>query len=435
MKNIIKSLSLSLLLITLSSAVFANHSPIDWPFDATFEEYRNLYIQQQLHSTPNQLINISSKNEDLSVDMSISAGERLHAWLKLINSNRAVEDQITLTKKDNEPILDKYKSLKEPREYGPSTIHKRANELLVEVPKPMVDVIYFGKTMTANVPVSDDEFAKWGQEVSLTYQRSVRWVSLQKWKDWYKRRRLQDIRGYFYLSNYSNLNKKLSDVKKLTKEELTLFKQSLVSNCMNNFALFDDSAYVIKICSNEYKTYINENNLIEYKEKYWQVAKQTWESYFVIQQPRKDIVWSPMSSNRMTIPFKNIESKPIANWLEFNVEDEFKFNRWEMDMVYTNQPQKNTSHLKFKKNTTPHVAEGNIIVMDENQSIDEYDTSWVIRHEFGHILRLPDCYFEYFDEERNLFVFYAIDISDLMCSRRGKMNQRIFDELKRVYFK
>ena len=48
---------------------------------------------------------------------------------------------------------------------------------------------------------------------------------------------------------------------------------------------------------------------------------------------------------------------------------------------------------------TPHVNRlgGNVIVMDAAASIEVYAIRWAIRHEYGHVLGLPDCYFEFYD--------------------------------------
>jgi len=89
----------------------------------------------------------------------------------------------------------------------------------------------------------------------------------------------------------------------------------------------------------------------------------------------------------------------------------------------------------FQPGVVPHVngLGGNEIVMDSNQPIEEYESQWTIRHEFGHVIGLPDCYHEFYDVSQQAFVNYQLDITDLMCSRAGNMNERIYNELKRVY--
>ncbi len=71
--------------------------------------------------------------------------------------------------------------------------------------------------------------------------------------------------------------------------------------------------------------------------------------------------------------------------------------------------------------------------MDANQALEEYNAQWTIRHEFGHVLGLPDCYHEFYDVKLNAYVNYELDSSDIMCSRAGNFKPRIYQELKRVY--
>ena len=40
-----------------------------------------------------------------------------------------------------------------------------------------------------------------------------------------------------------------------------------------------------------------------------------------------------------------------------------------------------------------------------------------------------------YDEDKELAINYQIDTTDLMCSRTGEMNERIYKELRRHYLK
>jgi hypothetical protein len=102
-------------------------------------------------------------------------------------------------------------------------------------------------------------------------------------------------------------------------------------------------------------------------------------------------------------------------------------------MTFGNYP--NGALLKFEAGVVPHVngLGGNEIVMDSTQPIEEYESQWTIRHEYGHVIGLPDCYHEFYDSELGAFVNYQLDVTDLMCSRAGNMKERIYKELVRVY--
>ncbi len=54
----------------------------------------------------------------------------------------------------------------------------------------------------------------------------------------------------------------------------------------------------------------------------------------------------------------------------------------------------------------------------------------VIRHEYGHVLGFPDCYVEFYDSEAKAIINYQIDTTNLMCSRRGKLQEKHFLELQ-----
>jgi len=59
----------------------------------------------------------------------------------------------------------------------------------------------------------------------------------------------------------------------------------------------------------------------------------------------------------------------------------------------------------------------------------------VMVHEFGHILRLPDCYLNFYDVKEQKVTYYELDPSNLMCSHTGTLNKDVYKELKRAYKK
>lgn len=389
------------------------------PLEMTFSEYQSLYANL---SQTKSMAGITLEPE---VQASINAGEKMSEWIKLINSNRSGDTAIRLTSKGTQRGIP----IDKPSKYGPTTISKKLASLKLEMPKEM-SVIIFGDKDIQKTPIVDDlEFILWCKKVSGNYQSAVRWTGMKRWLSHYEKRKAQDVRGYFYLNGLADLDEVLENFSNLDQKLAKKVSDSLVGLCLN-------SGEKQKSCNRKLKSFMSKNKLVEFKNRYWSAAIKNWDSFYKITNPRKDVVWSKKAPGVMEVVFKDPKNREISNWLKDNVEDEFRLvnKNWSLEMRYI--PGKfGTAHLEFKKNVTPHVSGGNKIVMDANTELEEYGVKWTIRHEFGHILRIPDCYHEFYDRDLNLMINYQLDVTDLMCSRAGSMNERIFNELKRHYLK
>lgn len=386
------------------------------PLELTIDESRSL-LKETLKTK-------NLKLQSPQVRTAIAGGEKLLNWIELINKNRAKDQKIRLTSKGTQRGIP----IDKPKKYGPSTIAKDLSDIKTALPEIMKDVVYGKGTITAQNPISDKEFIKFGRQISKLYQTSVRWTSLSSWLGQYEARKAKDVRGYYFLKHLRDLDQTLRDIRgldPLLKEQIL---NSLQSVCENNYNS-------ISRCKRELDRAAKSGDVLSYKKKYWQGAIRNWESFFKISNPRTDVEWKENTPGVMTVSFKDPRNPEIANWLKENIEDEFKFplENWNLEMKFIRGGW-STAYIEFRKNVTPHVSGGNKIVMDANTDIQEYGVRWTIRHEYGHILRLPDCYHEFYDRSQNLMINYQFDVTDLMCSRAGLMNERIYQELKRVYF-
>ncbi len=387
------------------------------PLDLTFEESQKLL--QQLRTQKSFAV------KDTAIAEAIKGGEKLSNWIKLINSQRSESEAIRLTNKETQTGIP----IDQAHAYGPSTIKSGLAKLRSTLPIKLSQVIYGKAAISEQTLVSEQEFILWGRKVSKLYQTAVRWTSLSPYLGQYARRKVKDIRGYYHLKNISQLDNVLANYRQLNSDELEQLKTALIGICINSF--LDE-----KMCDKELQKSLARNDLLSYKNTYWSDGKDMWDSFFIISNPRKDVVWSHKAPAVMQVVFKDPKNEKIATWLKENVEDEFKYfpENWQMEMNFI-RGRLGSPYIQFQKNVVPHVSGGNKIVMDANTELEEYDVRWTIRHEFGHILRLPDCYHEFYDEKQKLMINYQIDTSDLMCSRKGAMNKRIYEELKKVYFK
>lgn len=404
---------MALIAISIGQAQAVHHLPLEM----SFEEYQALYAE--LKQTKSATI------KDVFVRESIDAGEKMSSWIKIINANRTEENAIRLTSKGTQRGIP----IETPSKYGPSTIKVNLLKLKAEMPQELVSVI-FGESDISKTPIIEDtEFIKWCRKVSGNYQSAVRWTGMQEWLPHYAKRKAQDIRGFYFLRNLENLDEHLSKFDELSTEQAASIKEALIGICLN-------SGKTQKSCERKINKAIKKKELVSFKNSFWAIAVKNWNGFYEISDPRKDVVWTRKSPGVMQVVFKDPKNPEIANWLKDNIEDEFQLTEksWTLELNFI--PGKSgTAFIEFQKNVTPHVSGGNKVVMDANTELEEYGVKWTIRHEFGHILRIPDCYHEFYDKKENLMINYQLDVTDLMCSRAGAMNDRIFRELQKHYMK
>jgi hypothetical protein len=225
----------------------------------------------------------------------------------------------------------------------------------------------------------------------------------------------------------------------------------LVGECRNIEGVTDtpadpdkpDTPVDANLCQTKLNTAIQRNgNPWSFHQTYVGQAAAHWDSYFDIPAHRSDVTWTGSNPGVFSIPFRDPGREDVKNWLRDNIQDEWKWQTdegpWQLTLAF--QPGGSDSeitHVKFEAGATPHVngIAGNEITMDGNRNIGEYTSRWTIRHEYGHVLGFPDCYLEFYDSAAGEMIQYQLDITNLMCSRKGHLQQRHYDELKRVYFK
>jgi hypothetical protein len=235
-----------------------------------------------------------------------------------------------------------------------------------------------------------------------------------------------DVRGYYYLTSNKITEAELSDATVISADRVAPIKEALTKICVNGL---QDSA---ADCAKKVDDAFAANKVDDLYKAHFPQAKMIWDEFFEIPASgtRSDLVWS---GSTLTVPFNTPSIAKFQPYLKDNIEDEFRWEGWKLLMNFGDFP--NGPVLKFEAGVVPHVngLGGNEIVMDSNQPIEEYESKWTIRHEFGHVLGLPDCYHEFYDNKLKAFVNYQLDITDLMCSRAGDMKERIYLELKKAY--
>jgi hypothetical protein len=361
--------------------------------------------------------------KDPAIAKGLKWGERLSAWLAHENARRSPSEALRLTS----PGTRRGIPIDKPSIYSERTIAEDLVKHAAEMPANMMAVLEGGAFPTA-LPLPDADFILLARKVDKTYQSAARFKSLIGWRSFYVARKAQDVRSYHFFTSNGWTADRISRLGELTAEEQSNVRQQLVELCLNSGA--GRSSCVNRVAREE-----NAGTLPALFTTLMGSGERVWRSFFDIPRSgvRRDV--DHTNANRMVVPFNTPSIERFRPYLQDNVEAEFQWGTWQLLVNFGSFM--NGPRLEFRAGTVPHVngLGGNVITMDSNQPIEEYESQWTIRHEFGHVIGLPDCYHEFYDESLRAFVNYQLDIKDLMCSRAGDMTERIFLELKRVYFR
>lgn len=406
-----KKASLILLAIISFKAMAIPHLDLDM----TSDEYRKL-----LETKSGVLKNESPI--DPRISYAISLGDRLSKWINLINETRSAEAAIRLTS----ATTRRSTPIEKPNTYSPEIIGKETQEIIDTLPQEMKEVLLSNNPLPSTTILDNEAFIKFARPLDRNYQSAARYKSVDEYRLEYIKAAAYDVRGYYYLTKNKITVESLKEISSIPEEKHEEIKEALIKICLNA------EAETLESCQKMVVKAFETNTLANHYQQFFSIAQSNWDSFFIIPEygTRRDIVWN---EGMAVVPFNTPEIPKFIPYLQDNIEDEFKWGDWRLKVnfgIFEDGPR-----LIFEPGVVPHVNElgGNEIVMDSNQPIEEYESQWTIRHEFGHVLGLPDCYHEFYDVNLNAYVNYQLDVTDLMCSRAGNMTERIYNELKRVY--
>jgi hypothetical protein len=388
--------------------------------DMTGKEY--LHLLEKTNTGKNKL---KLNSEDLQLEKYLQIGKRNLQWVDFVNANRDADHKISLSS----PATQPGNGINNPRTYNFRIIKERWDILLNLLPKPLKKVLLEGGVFTADLGVTDREFIDWLFQIDGAYQITARYKMMVPYKDELAKGVAADVRGYYNLIQEDSLDEKLSHFELLSDLTQSRISRDLLLTCMNSGK---DRPECFKLLADAKKY----NKLVEFKNTYLPAGKEVYDSFFNILGARPDGVWTSANPNVMTFPFKNPHDDNVLHFLKYNIEEEWQWNGWKLILNFVESDDEQMTRVEFEPGATPHVesAPGHIITMDQNAPLSEYDVQWTIRHEYGHVIGFPDCYHEFYDEEKEAFISYQLDVTNLMCSRRGHLQQTHFDELKKAYF-
>ncbi|MCX6118945.1 MAG: hypothetical protein NT027_15525, partial [Proteobacteria bacterium] len=379
-----------------------HRNPIHMDLEASGEEYLNR-LQYD--------VNLLDSDQRGPFDAILTLGKRNILWVEKINSVRPENLHILLSSAEtqvgypiNAPTVNNESLILQ-------DFAKWKNGLPVEVSQ-----VYFGvEDLPTTVSIEDSKFVVIARAIDRLYQRSSRWLLQQPYLEYYKEESKSDLRGYYHLLQEKDLGAKLDNFDAQTDSDRERLRKHLLGQCFNSIVMSRES------CAKELAKAETSKMVREFYGRFMVVSEMQYRDFFKIPNYRSDVTWTSANENLMSVPFTNPRVDNVLNWLRDNIEDEWKWDGWQLKLNFIDSSSPNTTHIEFVEGATPHVngIAGSIITMDGNRNLYEYNSKWTIRHEYGHVLGFPDCYLEFFDESLNAMISYQLDITNLMCSRRG----------------
>lgn len=410
---------LALALLFVSSSVIAKSAAADQKMPHLDLEMSSTELQKVYDQTRWSIFDDAQKR----LDAPVRAGKRNLDWLNFINSTRPEKISFSDPKKPRGIPMDK------PSEYNEEIAYKKYTDLVEQMPKEMKKVIIDGEAFTADPGIPVEDYIEWGDKIDRAYQTAIRWMMMEPYLGYLAQRRYQDIRGYYFILNYPNRDEVLATLDTLPTDEREKFVGWLAGVCMNGGT---DAT----ICTNEARKAVNGKSAKAFWDKYKTTSRNLWNNFHNIGTTNYGVEWTQANPNVTRVPFRIQSTTDMTRFLKHNLEEEWQWNDWKLKVYFDSAPAY-AIEVIWQPGITPHVPGlgSSQIYMDSNAPLTEWDVQWTIRHEFGHNLGFPDCYVEFYDSDRKVIINYQLDITDLMCSRSGRLKARHFTEMKRAYLR
>ncbi|MBC7465315.1 MAG: hypothetical protein H7256_04930 [Bdellovibrio sp.] len=352
----------------------------------------------------------------------LDMGQRAVVWLNLVNSHRDLNSRLNLADRTTKNPVPPEK----PNVSSVKSILEKFNTRLTEIPESMRPYLVDKKELVETLPIDDVIFLKSIRDLNSTYQAAVRWLGQEAWFIDYEQNDVYDIRGFYFIQKDPTAEQKIKQYFANSDADQATIKGWLVGMCHN-------SMMPTAICSAQFDEAKTNDDVYAYYQKNFKAAQAAYQDFFKVKPVRKDITWSP-EQKTITQNFIDPNVAKVANWLKTNIEEEWKNTGFQLIINFVKQ-NPISPFIVFEKGVTPHVSGENweTITMDPDYSLDDYNTQWTIRHEFGHILGFPDCYLEFYNKTEKTMTYYTIEPDNLMCAWGGKLQPSHETELRKAY--
>lgn len=368
------------------------------------------------HTGAYKVTTTQKKSDSSIVNATIQVKEKLDELVHLFNMFSSKKIRVLAA-------LSQSTTVDAPLKYSAETIAKELNELQKTMSPEMKNALFSNGQPNIS-KISEAEIHRYGGKIAGLYELAIRYDLLIQRKSAYIEQSKRDVRGFYYLYSRGIDDKKLVNFNQFPAKDQSEISNALIGMCRN-------SGVKLNNCNKELKKSLKMNNSAGFYAKYRNKAVETWNSFFQIPASavRSDVT---IRNNVLEIPFMMQKSTLMHDFAK-SIEDSWKVSGLEVHLDFKNE--KNIPNIILKENSVAHLEKlgGNEITMNTTLDFTRFENKRTLSHEFGHVLGLPDCYIEFYDEAEQVFVNYQLFKNDMMCSAGGKITPRIIQELKRIY--
>ncbi|MBT3980400.1 MAG: hypothetical protein HOE90_03555 [Bacteriovoracaceae bacterium] len=303
---------------------------------------------------------------------------------------------------------------------------KRSEDHTFTVLDDAVDISYSRREKVFYI--NSDLFLELNKEIELIYTRSGRYLGHIPYLAYYKKRAELDLRGYLHFQSmsYAKLGRLFYMATYYSQwidendyEQMIVAFQKM---CINSNGLYSSecSKENIEGARNYYSLYY----------KWLEASREIEKEFLKIHHPLEGLQAEQFYDKEViTVLVKKPSDGKMARFLKESVEKAWNTDKYELKIEWSHSHDAKVS-IEFVEEG-PHHANFRTRVISMNRKTFQYDelTGVILAHEFGHVLGFKDCYHEFWDNDEDGYVFYKVDVTNVMCSNAGDVKDFHFEQL------
>jgi hypothetical protein len=383
--------------------------------------------------SPNELQAFSDVRGADELDEIIRVGARALDWVDVLQKDVPPETREQIWRRSDrighEPTFDKAMT------YNPAIILEMYRKAMSDAPAAVREVLTGNGAVPANPPagLSIKNVVDAVRTVHTAYSRASRWLMLYGWR-FALGPSGRDFRGWLRIRQETDALVKFT-------EHWNTYSEAERGRFIDEVCAASPlSGGSVERCRSENAELSRApdggNRALAWLRDVLSSGQRDYDTRFGVRSRHEGVRLSTEGATKMiAVPTTGIESG-IYKWIEDRVREAWNFNNAVGVSLFETSGGSGAVRVIWEKGALPHVngIAGDTITMDSNTPKWLEHTQVTMRHEFGHVLGFADCYTEFWDEEKESFIYYTLDPSDAMCALSGGYFDRHRDALLAGYF-